>query len=114
MEKNLIRVWEIKARKSMGDLKFCEKYIQMYSNIDKANKFLFPFIVCVCFAFTVWRCIVCAHFLTFGNLLFSAVSFILTLTWLLLTKMYYSYISYGMYRQHIERWRAEIKKEVNA
>jgi hypothetical protein len=111
--KQYMKKWEKKEREKMGDSKFLEKYIRMYSKIDKANRFLFPFAVCVCLLFAVWRCIVCYFYLTFGNLLFAAISFALTLTWFLLTTLYYSYLSYGIYRQHIERWKAEAKKTNN-
>ena len=102
--------WEVKKRNEMGDIEFLKKYINMYKTLDKLNKYSFLIITLACTLMAIWRIVIAFVSPILNNIMFAFVSFILAMTWIIFTQMYFLYISYGMCGRHISKWETEQKK----
>lgn len=99
--------WENNQRKKMGDAAFLDKYITAFQKRDKVAKVLFVLTTILMFAQFVFRAIVFIDTPIFNNLLFAVVCFALFVSWVLLTSMYFMYLSDCMCLDYVRRWNEE-------
>lgn len=106
-QKKWFAEWESKKRQEMGDSAFLDKYITVYTNRDKQNKVGLVVATAVMLALFIYRLVVLLGNLTYNNLLFAVVCFVLFFSWVLLTAMYFNYASDSMCMDHVRRWTKE-------
>jgi len=107
-EKKFLK-WEQRSRSRIGDEKFIKKNIPLFKALDLICKIVYPLISLWCLSIMIWKIFVAVNNPAFGNISAIAITFMLFITWCMLTQLYYLYISYAMYGKHIERWSEELE-----
>lgn len=106
-QKKWFEDWENKKRQEMGNSAFLDKYITVYKNRDKQNKIGLVVATVVMLALFIYRLVVLLGNLTYNNMLFAIVCFVLFFSWVMLTTMYFNYASDSMCMDHVKRWTKE-------